>query len=555
MRHAARRAWAVAAQPIGRRSTGAAVLLRRSRPVGGGPGRAAAGAGRAAAGDTLVACGRRCFSSAGGWERARDDTDGFGREEDEQDEAEEQELDPDEFLEALLERQGPRAGSAESFAAMWADGDRDDMDIDWMTAVDRDGIDPEGERVLAVLPFSSYTQPGAMVWPAKMEEALSLCGSLGRWDVVDAMCIRARHGKGQVWGKGPNAKTYLRPGQVKSVAEAVQRTESDVIFIDAILSPMQSRNLASKLGGIKVYDRFGLILEIFAANATTREAKVQVEIAMARYEMTRLVRAGARNTFGDSKQVVSGRQKGGGGGGMQGSGEMQIELERRLLKRKVSKLGKELDKVARHRALQRTGRQRSGSPVVALVGYTNAGKSALINAMTGAAINSQDRLFCTLDTTMRSTRLPTLETDAIVVDTVGFISELPTALVDAFHSTLEEILHADVLLHVRDVSSANFAQQKDSVLSVLREIGVPEADLREKTVEVWNKVDLVDQKDLLEMMHSSAHCEEAALMAVPPHAVVPISATKGRGLDRLISAVEAVYVESQSKGGAPKRLA
>ena len=285
---------------------------------------------------------------------------------------------------------------------------------------------------------------------------------------------------------------------------------------------------------------------MLAAMNCHREAKVQVEIAVARYEMTRLIRGGARNTFGDGRQVVSGRGRG-GGKMMAGSGEMQIEVERRLLRQRVNKLSKELQKISRHRKLQRDGRRRSGSPI-ALVGYTNAGKSALLNALTGSSINSQDRLFCTLDPTMRSTRLPSLETDVVVVDTVGFISELPTALIAAFHSTLEEILYADVLLHVRDVSSANFTQQKVSVLSVLREIGVDEEMLRHRTVEVWNKMDLLSQPELLEVMHGEASCPDAAASAVPPHAVVPISATTGHGLDRLIATIEDVY------GGAQKKL-
>lgn len=206
-------------------------------------------------------------ASASGWEHHADGEHEHG--------GEELELDPDEFLSGLLERQqmsrseGHGSASA-SFAALWGDGYRDDIDTDWMEATAREGIDPEGERVLAVLPFSSHSKQGAMEWPAKMEEALSLCGSLGRWDVVDALALRARRGRGQTWGKGPNSKSYLRPGQVKAVAQAVQQTSSDAVFIDAILTPMQSRNLGALLGGTQIYDRFGLILAIFAANATTK---------------------------------------------------------------------------------------------------------------------------------------------------------------------------------------------------------------------------------------------------------------------------------------------
>ena len=206
------------------------------------------------------------FFSGSGWEHHADYGSGEETQYDDK-------LDPDIFLAGLLERvQLNRGGhgGGKSFAALWGDGYRDDLDTDWIEAISREGIDPEGERVLAVLPFSSHAKQGAMEWPAKMEEALSLCGSLGRWDVVDAVALRGRHGRGQAWGKGPNRKLYLRPGQVKTVAQAVQQTECDAVFVDAILTPLQARNLGAHLGVGQVYDRFGLILAIFDANATTR---------------------------------------------------------------------------------------------------------------------------------------------------------------------------------------------------------------------------------------------------------------------------------------------
>jgi hypothetical protein len=205
---------------------------------------------------------QRFFSgSGGGGQHRSDDDSGDGT------------LDPDAFLAGLVERvQLSRGGSrgGASFAATWGDGYRDDLDTDWLEATSREGMDPVGERVLAVLPFSSYTEHGAMEWPAKMEEALALCGSLGSWDVVDALALRERRASGQQWGKGPNRGLYLRPGQVKMVAQAVQQTGCDAVFVDALLTPLQARNLSAHLGVEKLYDRFGLILSIFDANATTR---------------------------------------------------------------------------------------------------------------------------------------------------------------------------------------------------------------------------------------------------------------------------------------------
>lgn len=464
--------------------------------------------------------------------------------------------DPDEFLAELVgRRNGSGAAGMEDWIATWGDGDRDDLDLGFLAQLQRDGMDMEAERVLAVLPYTTRTSPvlhgpdpapGAgilsqMAWPAMMEEALALCASLGRWEVVDAIALKQRHGgrkSGQNWGQGRNRAAWLRPGQIAEIQAAARAEDCDCVFLNTTLTPMQARNLTEQLG-LPVLDRFALILAIFEANATTKEARLQVGLASAMYDRTRLIRS-SQGVYGDNKEIVSARARGGQGSGIGGGGEMQLELERRLLNRQIDKLKRELVKVQRHRATQRAARTkagRRGPPVVALVGYTNAGKSALLNGLTGAAIASQDRLFCTLDSTMRATRrLERLNSHVILADTVGFISDLPTQLVAAFRSTLEEILHADVLLHVRDVSSPNFAQQKDVVIRVLREIGVSEATLSDRTVEIWSKVDLLPRPVLLEKMSAHADCAAAA---VADSAVVPATvlepASSGRGVRRRTS--------------------
>ena len=295
--------------------------------------------------------------------------------------------------------------------------------------------------------------------------------------------------------------------------EALHEQEVAVVVVDATLSPVQQRNLEREWG-CKVIDRTGLILDIFGERARTKEGALQVELAHLDYQRSRLVRSWTHLE----------RQRG-GFGFLGGPGETQIEADRRLITDRIVRLKRELEQVRRTRGLHRSARTRVPFPVIALVGYTNAGKSTLFNELTGAQVHAQDQLFATLDPTMRGLRLPSGRR-AILSDTVGFISELPTELVAAFRATLEEVAEADVILHVRDVAHPDSAAQRADVIGVLEGMekdGTIDEEWRGRTIEVLNKADLL-----------------GGIANVPPRGeAVPISAVTGEGLQSLLGAIDA----------------
>ncbi|WP_421931451.1 GTPase HflX [Phenylobacterium sp.] len=314
--------------------------------------------------------------------------------------------------------------------------------------------------------------------------------------------------------------TLFGKGKVEEIGKLLEDAEADVAVIDDALSPVQQRNL-EKTWKVKVIDRTGLILEIFARRARTREGRLQVELARLSYEKSRLVRTWTHLE----------RQRG-GAGVMGGPGETQIETDRRLIADKIVKLKKDLLEVRRTRDLQRGARQRHPYPAVALVGYTNAGKSTLFNRLTKAEVVAEDMLFATLDPTIRMLDLPDGR-PAILSDTVGFISELPHELVEAFRATLEEVKEADVILHVRDISSEETDAQAQDVRTVLSRLGV---DMEERRlIEVWNKIDLVEPEARERLIGD-------ARRAHPP--AVTVSAVTGEGCDELLALVAEMVDEA-----------
>jgi len=303
-------------------------------------------------------------------------------------------------------------------------------------------------------------------------------------------------------------------GQVDNIRIACEQDEVELVVVDGALTPIQQRNLEDKLAR-KVIDRTGLILEIFGERAATAEGRLQVELAHLDYQQSRLVRSWTHLE----------RQRG-GFGFLGGPGETQIEADRRMIRQRMGRLRKELEQVRKTRGLHRERRERAPWPVVALVGYTNAGKSTLFNRLTGAGVMAEDLLFATLDPTMRAIALPGVE-KAILSDTVGFISDLPTQLVAAFRATLEEVTAADVICHVRDISNPSTGAQKAQVLQVLRDLGVADEEGEEPSIpvlEVWNKWDQLSPED----------AEELTEQVVGNDDVVAMSALTGEGVDTLL---------------------
>ncbi len=367
-------------------------------------------------------------------------------------------------------------------------------------------------RAAVILPWERPDrQDASRAAEARLAEAVGLAASIGLVVVHTAVPpLRARQ-----------PSTLMGKGQVETLGQALREEEVAVAVVDSTLSPVQQRNL-EKAWGCKVIDRTGLILDIFGERARTKEGSLQVELAHLDYQRSRLVRSWTHLE----------RQRG-GFGFLGGPGETQIEADRRLIGDRIVRLKREIEQVRRTRGLHRSARSRVPLPIVALVGYTNAGKSTLFNALTGSDVHAEDQLFATLDPTMRGLRLPSGRR-VVLSDTVGFISELPTELVAAFRATLEEVAQADVILHVRDVAHPDTAAQRADVIAVLDGLvadGTLDPAWPDRTIEVLNKADLV-----------------GGIAAVPVRdGAVAVSAVTGEGLGALQGMINERVAESMEQ--------
>ncbi len=361
-------------------------------------------------------------------------------------------------------------------------------------------------QVRAAVVFPNVLADSVSVTPeTRLEEAVGLARAINL-DVAYREIVKLREIK-------PSA--YFSRGFVDRVKPLFETEEIELMIVDASLTPIQQRNLEKALK-IKVIDRTALILEIFGERAKTKEGRLQVELAHLTYQRSRLVRSWTHLE----------RQRG-GAGFLGGPGETQIELDRRIIDDKIVRIRKELEKVKKTRELQRSARKRIPYPVVALVGYTNAGKSTLFNCLSSAGVFAENLLFATLDPTMRRIRLPGGR-EVILSDTVGFISDLPHELIMSFRATLEEVLEADVIVHVRDIANENSLAQKKDVLNVLKSLGLKNIENESGYIEVLNKIDLFDEA-------GRRYLEENAARNAN---VVPLSAVSGEGTERFLRLVE-----------------
>ena len=364
------------------------------------------------------------------------------------------------------------------------------------------GVVARGERAVLAVPERSG-DGSRRTTDARLEEAQGLAQAIGI-DIVASRAFRLR---------SPRPATLFGKGQAEEIANIAKENEAALLIVDSALTPVQQKNLEQEVG-TKVIDRTGLILEIFGERAATAEGRMQVELAHLDYQAGRLVRSWTHLE----------RQRG-GFGFLGGPGETQIEADRRLIRDRMAKIRRELEQVKRTRALHRDRRQRAPWPVVALVGYTNAGKSTLFNRLTGEEVLAEDLLFATLDPTMREMRVPGFD-KAILSDTVGFVSDLPTELIAAFRATLEEVAAADLLIHVRDMAHPDHDAQREDVTQVLRSLGLGEGT-GPPMIEAWNKVDLLTGEERQALLAEAARRDD----------VIPVSASTGSGIDVLRDAI------------------
>jgi GTP-binding protein HflX len=370
-------------------------------------------------------------------------------------------------------------------------------------------IRAQQHRDRAKPPISLISSPASSVQPLRSVEA-RIAEAEGLAEAIDLEVVRA-----QIISLSEiRPATFLGRGKVEDLVKFIEEQAIDLVIMDCALSPIQQRNLEKSFSA-KVIDRTGLILEIFGRRARTKEGSLQVELAHLTYEKSRLVRSWTHLE----------RQRG-GFGFLGGPGETQIETDRRLLSERMARIERDLEDVKRTRALHRKGRRAVPFPVIALVGYTNVGKSALFNRLTKSEVIAENMLFATLDPTLRRLTLPH-GAEVILSDTVGFISDLPTMLVSAFRATLEEVIEADIVLHVRDIAHEDTDAQCSDVEKVLSDLGID----KNKVIEVWNKLDLLDPSQRAQIENSAIQRRAAARPAI-------ISALTGQGIGDLLSNLE-----------------